>query len=130
MLAFWIAANAAFAIVIEAYGSLTPKTASGKHRINDGSMTFLQGFAIYLASLVVFRLFFAILHIIKFKCRACCVDKYKTYVFDMQEEFANMRAQTKNWDESVLDRTDLQLLNDQQEDEKLPPAVSEGLRDD
>ena len=73
VLAFWIACNAAFAIVIESYGSLTTADAEGRIRVNDGTLSFLQVFAIYLAALVTFRLFFGTLHILKFKFRMCCV---------------------------------------------------------
>ena len=107
ILAFWLACNAAFAITIETYGQLTQTDAGdGKVRINDGQMNFIQAFAIFLAGIVVFRLSFALITLCKFKFFACCSKKYKLHTFNMQEEFATMRQQAKNWDESVLDRTD------------------------
>ena len=45
----------------------------------------------------------------------------------MKEEFNTMRAQAKNWDESVLDRTDAKLL--EANDATMIP-VEEGLKDD
>lgn len=48
----------------------------------------------------------------------------------MKEEFEQMRAKTKNWDESVLDRTDAHLLNDIAENDETPVPVAEGMKDD
>lgn len=71
----------------------------------------MECFAIFLACIVVFRVFFCILHLLKFKFYTWYYPHYKTFKFDMQQEFAELRANTKNWDESLLDKTDAKLLD-------------------
>ena len=78
-LAFWIVCNAAFAIIIENYATSSAETGV----LNSNSMTFMKGFAIFLASIVVFRVFFMILHLLKFKIRRSFYPEYATFKFDM-----------------------------------------------
>ncbi len=94
-LTFWILANAAFAIVIENYAQLTgTKTNAGPVIVNNGKIGFLEVFAIYLASLVVYKVFFGIFHILKFKILFTFVPNYKIPKFDLHEEVKKLRAET------------------------------------
>jgi len=115
-LAFWIAANGAFAIVVENYadGSFrnytTPK--DGKlPRINDGTIGFLEFFALYLAALVVYRVIFGTLHILKFKILTNCSKKYKTPRFDLHAEVKRLRKVTQDWNESLVN-SDYKILDE------------------
>ena len=78
-LTFWILANTAFAITIENYAQLTDTSRTDGEPIivNNGQIGFLEVFAIYLASLVIYKVFFGIIHIIKFKFFFGCLKKYK-----------------------------------------------------
>jgi hypothetical protein len=49
-----------------------------KQYVNDGSIGFMEIFTAYLAGLVIYRVFFAVIHILKFKCRRNCLGgEYK-----------------------------------------------------
>lgn len=93
-LTFWIVSNVAFAIIVENYAQLTSNTQDGPIIVNDGKIGFLEVFAIYLASLVVYKVFFGLIHILKFKMFFGCVNKYKTPKFDMHDEVKRLRQQT------------------------------------
>ena len=77
-LTFWIGMNIAYAIIIENYADSKTKVLA-----NDGSFGFLEVFAFYLACLVVYRVVFGLLHILKFKFMRNCIRKYKTPKFDL-----------------------------------------------
>ena len=55
--------------------------------VNDGSFGPLQGFTMFLAGIVVFRVFFALLYVCKWKFRYCCKDKYKVNTYSLEETF-------------------------------------------
>lgn len=108
---FWILCNSAFAILTENY--LTLPDARETKAINDGSIGFLEVFALYLASLVVYRVFFGFFHILKFKTLANCVKKYKTRKYNLHDEVRRLRQETVDWNESLLedeDAADMDLL--------------------
>lgn len=130
-LAFWILANAAFAIVVEneAAGSMNNIYSSEGPSdnleakppvINDGSIGFLEVFALYLAALVLYRVFFGGLHILKFKVMTQFMARYKTPKYDLHAEVKRLRKVTQDWDESLA-TSDYKLLDNtiahQQDDE-------------
>ena len=41
----------------------------------------------FLAGIVVFRVFFALLYVCKWKFRYCCKDKYKVNTYSLEETF-------------------------------------------
>lgn len=87
MLFIWIACNGAyFFIVLRLSGSQNPQYQ------NDGSFGPLQGFTCFLAAIVVFRVFFAILYVCKWKCRYCCNKNYKIKTYNLDKNFAKLRA--------------------------------------
>lgn len=110
---FWILSNSAFAIVTENYLAL-PDT-NAQEPINDGSIGFLEVFALYLASLVVYRVFFGFIHILKFKTLTNCVNRYKTPKYNLHEEVRRLRQETVDWNESLLDEEegDMTILGNQ-----------------
>ena len=109
-LAFWILSNTVFCVVINNYTSISTYTEKdGLKLTNDGEMTFLQVFALFLASIVVFRVLFASVSIVKFKFLYNHVLRYSLYKFDLYEEAKRLRSEAENWDESILE-TDMALL--------------------
>jgi hypothetical protein len=104
---FWVLANSAFAILTENYLSLPDQHA--KKAINDGSIGFLEVFALYLASLVVYRVFFGMIHILKFKTLTNCVRKYRTPKYNLHDEVRRLRQETVDWNESLLDENDADM---------------------
>jgi hypothetical protein len=82
-------------------------------------MGFLEIFAIYLASLVLYRVTFGILHILKFKFMRNCIKKYKTPKFDLHEDVKKLRKEITDWNESVADGDMTILENNNSEDELL-----------
>ena len=102
---FWVCCNAAFVIVVEGF----TETPNANHEgVNDGSIGFLEVFAMYLATLVVYRVFFGLLHILKFKTlTSCfCCKKYKTPKFNFHDEVRKLRQETVDWNESIIEEDD------------------------
>lgn len=86
MLTFWIAANGIYCLVINTI------TSRKRDVVNDGSIGFLEIFSMYLAGLLVFKVFFATLHICRFKCRNnCCGDKHQVEKVDVEEQYRKMK---------------------------------------
>jgi hypothetical protein len=103
----------AFAIVFETYAKIAISPTPNKgDKINDNKITFLLMFSLIMGGMAVFRVIFCLGHLFKWKIRRCCYPEYKVYKFDMQHEFEEMRAKAKNWDESLLDQTNADLLGD------------------
>lgn len=81
----WLLGNVAYYIAI-----LEIIEASGGAKVNDERASdsgYLAGFSLYLAALVVFRIFFAVIYILKWKCRYCCSKKYKVNRVNLLDEF-------------------------------------------
>jgi len=51
-----------------------------------------------LASLVAYKVFFGVIHILKFKVYSNFVAEYKTPKFDLHDEVKKLRQQTTDWD--------------------------------
>lgn len=51
--------------------------------VNDGNIGFLEVYALYLAALVLYKVFFGAIHIIKFKILYTCVRKYRVKEIEM-----------------------------------------------
>jgi hypothetical protein len=123
-LTFWIVANTAFAIVIENKAQITDpakNSGGGPIIVNDGKWGFLEIFAIYLAALVVYKVFFGVFHILKFKFLFNCLPKYKIPKFDMHQEVKKLR-ETQDWNESINCYDTLILAGCDGDDEELLAA--------
>ena len=67
-LTFWIVMNTLYAVVVENYASLTSNTDTDDTDIqSNNNKGFLAVFAMYLAALVAYKVFFGAQHILKFK---------------------------------------------------------------
>ena len=69
---FWLCCNGAYFFFVLNIGNTGDKT-----NVNTGKFGALEIFSMYLAGIVVFRVFFAILHTFKWKFRFCCNKKYR-----------------------------------------------------
>lgn len=68
-------------------------TSSGDpQKVNDGSFGALQVFTLFLAGIVVFRVFFASLYVCKWKWRYNCKKEYKVQTFNLERNFSKLRA--------------------------------------
>lgn len=101
-LLFWIVANTCYAMVIEQFVDSNPHTRDGQIIVNDGSIGFLELFAMYIALLTVYRVVFGGLHLLKFKCLRILSQKYRAIEFDLHEEFRKLRQDATDWNESLI----------------------------
>ena len=101
-LLFWIVANTGYAMVIEQFVDANPHTRDGQIIVNDGSIGFLEIFAMYIAILTVYRVFFGALHLLKFKIMRIFSQKYRAIEFDLHEEFKKLRQEATDWNESLI----------------------------
>ena len=53
--------------------------------VNDGTFNVLDGFSMYLAGVVVFRVFFGLLYVLKWQCRYSCNKKYKVSEYNLEQ---------------------------------------------
>jgi hypothetical protein len=83
---FWLIANALF-------GGLSAGIVNGGSAQvqNDGSIGFIDGFALFIASLIVFKFFFALLYTTKWNYRIITNSYYKKGKLDIAEEFKKQR---------------------------------------
>jgi len=128
-LTFWICANIFYAIIIENYAQVDD-TSSGEVIVaNTGQFGFLEIFATYLACLVVYRVFFGGIHILKFKILRNFYRAYKTPIVDLHQEVKRLRQTTRDWNESVVE-ADYDLIeehNDYDEVTQNDIMLSDGM---
>ena len=67
----WFCANGAYFVVVLRLGE-----AGDQYEVNDGTFSVLDGFSMYLASIVIFKVFFAILFVLKWQLRYATNKKY------------------------------------------------------
>mmetsp|Transcript_15193 Transcript_15193/g.23457 ORF Transcript_15193/g.23457 Transcript_15193/m.23457 type:complete len:300 (-) Transcript_15193:522-1421(-) len=107
---FWVVCNGLYVIIIEALVN-QPTT----QVLNDGSYGFLEGFAVFIASLVVFRFGFGLLHILSTKFRTNCRKDRKYNVDEVNLKRENRRLRKQN-DESDYDEEIRELLEQDKQD--------------
>lgn len=64
----------------------------------------------YLAGIVVFRVFFATLHTCKWKWRFCCNKKYAIAAFSLEKEFKKLKKEARTGGESTDDEKNEERL--------------------
>lgn len=77
--------------------------------VNDGTFNILDGFSMYLAGVVIFRVIFGLLYVIKWQCRYCCNKKYKVSEYNLEQEFKRLKKNKENA-ESTDDKDDREHL--------------------
>lgn len=117
ILFIWICCNGAyFFIVLKLSGSGDPT------KINDGSFGPLQGFTCFLASIVVFRVIFGGLYVLKWKWRYNCDKKYKIKQYNLERSWKRMRDKEKDdcfsTDDELIYKECERLLKDRDEQRK------------
>ena len=100
-LTFWIIMNTVYALVVEDYAQYSSSNFGEDIVVNTGTIGFLEVFAMYLASLVIYKVFFAAQHILKFKFLNNFSKQYKMPRFDLHEEVKRLRAETQDWNRSL-----------------------------
>ena len=70
-LCLWIIFNLTEVFIIEKIGSIK------KDVLNDGTIGFVEVFAIYMTALYVYKVMFGTIHILNFKFKMNCLRKYK-----------------------------------------------------
>lgn len=84
---FWLISNALFGGLSEYLTS-----SSNEQVINDGHVRFIDGFALFVAGLVVFKFIFALIYTLKWNFRRCCKSYYgKAKGIDISEEFRKLK---------------------------------------
>jgi len=100
---FWLAANAGYYIlIIELVDSASGST------IHDSDSGYLAYFSIYLAALVVFRVFFASIFICKWKIRYNCSSSYRVRSVNLLQEFKDVKKNCKDGES-----TDDDIINEE-----------------
>lgn len=84
---FWLISNALFGGLSEYLTS-----SSNQQTINDGNIRFIDGFALFVAGLVVFKFIFALIYTLKWNFRNCFKSsKYGKNKVDIAEEFRKLK---------------------------------------
>ena len=95
---FWLCCNGAYFFTILNIGAAGDGT-----RVNTGAFGALEVFSIYLAGIVVFRVFFATLHTCKWKWRFCCSKKYRIESYNLEKAFRKLKKESRTGGESTDD---------------------------
>ena len=82
---------------------------SGGSTYRDSDSGYLAGFSLYLGALVVFRVFFATIYILKWKCRYNCKSKYKVPHRNMILDFKTIKKNSKNGESTDDEEIEEQL---------------------
>ena len=69
---FWVILNGGYILV------LSSKVGSNSPTINDGTLGFLEYFSMYIAGIIVYKVIFAALHLIRFRFRLYCYKDMRT----------------------------------------------------
>lgn len=87
-------------------------------------VSFLDGFAIFVSSLVLFKFFFALLYQLKWYVRLCCKADYKKNKIDIQQAFKKLKKK-RNPNMSTDEEEDEEAEMDYQEEEEGAVGASE-----
>jgi len=107
----WFTSNGIYAYIMirlvnGQYGTNSPG-------VIDGSVGPLEVFSLFIAGLVVFRVFFAFLYILLWKFRYCCLKKYKVKSIDLNKVFKHIKHNTKHGDstdDEEIDEEDARIF--------------------
>ena len=104
MLFLWLVCNGVYFLIILNLPASTNPTV-----INDGSFAWLQGFTLLLAGIVMFRVIFSGIYILRWKIRFCCNKAYSVQSYNMEKVFRKIKKTANNGgmssdDEEVIQR--------------------------
>lgn len=78
----WLCANGAYFVLVLELGSV-----GDQFDVNSGKFTVLDGFSMYLAGIVIFRVLFAFLYVVKWQIRYWRSPKYQIEEYNLENEF-------------------------------------------
>ena len=100
---FWYFCNAIYyVIVLQIMIAMTKNTTI----INSGDVTYFEFFAMYLAALVLFKVFFALLYLIMWRCRYTCMGSYAVQTHNLDDEFKRVKRTAVNGDSTDEEEMD------------------------
>lgn len=116
----WVLLNVIYGAVLVNLPNLTysaPKP--GEFDYQTSSTKFLNAFALFVASLVIFKTFFAAIYQIKWYIRICCIKEYKKNAVDNRVKFKQMwkdrNAQVSSDEEDDINDMEATQNNPQQQ---------------
>jgi len=65
-----------------------------------GGIGFVEGFALFLCGIVLFRLFFSLLYVIIWRIRILCFKKYQNPTVSYMAEFEKVKKNKDLWESS------------------------------
>ena len=114
----WAVGNVMWVVVISTVVGSTTLTS-----INDGEIGFLQIFSISLAGFVIFKVTFAIVHIIKIKLRVNCFNDMKIHEVNLKQDNRKLKyGHVGDSDISLLTQ-EQEFLHEESEDEKMDNSM-------
>ena len=117
-LCFWVILNGLYIILIDARVSPTIKPTV----VNDGTVGFIEGFSAYLAAIVLYKLVFAVLHLLRFKMRLACNPDLRVQEVDLVKDQRKRRFGGDGEScESILSQ-ELALMAEEEEDDRQDDA--------
>ena len=82
----WLVSNVLFAVLTTAFFQGTESAEA-----DTGKVTFLQGFSIFIASLVVFKFFFSCFYLSKWNYRLFCTKEFTKFSVDDEDNWEKAR---------------------------------------
>jgi len=82
----WFCANGAYFVTVLRLGE-----SGDEYDVNSGKFTVLDGFSMYLAGIVIFRVIFALLYVLKWQCRYAFNPKYQIAEYNLEREFKMLK---------------------------------------
>ena len=101
----WFCANGAYFVVV-----LRLAASADQYDVNSGKFNVLDGFSMYLAGIVVFRVIFALLYVVKWQWRYARNPNYQVNEYNLERQFKKLKKD-KDCQESSDDREDREHLH-------------------
>ena len=83
--------NGAYFVVV-----LRLAEAGDEYNVNSGKFSILDGFSLFIASIVVFKVFFAFLNIVKWRCRYMNNREYRITNRNLEKDLKDQQKKKKS----------------------------------
>ena len=70
--------------------------AGDEYNVNSGKFSILDGFSLFIASIVVFKVFFAFLNIVKWRCRYMNNREYRITNRNLEKDLKDQQKKKKS----------------------------------
>jgi len=97
---FWVIINGVYIFFLGS--SVNQNTIT----VNDGTWGFLEGFSTYLACVVLYKVIFAALHLLRFRFRIYCYNDMRTQNLDLGKEYQRLKEEGKARGKGRINRED------------------------